>query len=374
MTAQDLDRTFIARRRKETSVTASRRRRIPAPSLTILIVVLLAVVVTGPGDVMSVATTASIFGIAAIGLTVLAGPTRVVNLGASTFIALGAFVAAYLNNVVKLDFLLSMLAAMGACIAVGWIIAPIASRLAGVYIAVITVGIAFLAQHIFRIAEPFTGGTVGVQLNSVPFLGLDLSQPTQVDGLVLDTQLVYFVLCAIVLVTVALAATHLLQSRIGRALRVIGTSSLTARSFGINPARYRGVAFVFSAALGGLAGALLAGSQGFVAWDQFDLILSVDLVAVIVLGGLGSVYGAIVGAAILYALPALVDALAGSLPFLASESASGGLSPEQFTSVLYGLALVLVMILEPGGLAALLARARARLESPAAPTRKEEQR
>jgi branched-chain amino acid transport system permease protein len=374
MTAQDTDRTITSPRRKETLVKHTRRRRMPAPSLVILVVVLAAVAVAGPGDVMSVATTAAIFGIAAIGLTVLAGPTRVVNLGASTFIGLGAFVAAYLNNVVKLDFALSMLAAMAACIAVGWIIAPIASRLAGVYIAVITVGIAFLAQHIFRIAEPFTGGTVGVQLTSVPFLGLDLSQPTQVGGLVLDTRLVYFILCAVVLVLVTVAASQLLRSRVGRALQVIGTSSLTARSFGISPSRYRGVAFVFSAALGGLAGALLAGSQGFVAWDQFDLILSVNLIAVIVLGGLGSVYGAIVGAAILYALPVAVNAFAGSLPFLASASSSDGLSPEQFTSVLYGLALVLVMILEPGGLAALLARARARLESPAAPTRKEEQR
>jgi branched-chain amino acid transport system permease protein len=374
MTAQDTDRTITSPRRKETLVKHTRRRRMPAPSLVILVVVLAAVAVAGPGDVMSVATTAAIFGIAAIGLTVLAGPTRVVNLGASTFIGLGAFVAAYLNNVVKLDFALSMLAAMAACIAVGWIIAPIASRLAGVYIAVITVGIAFLAQHIFRIAEPFTGGTVGVQLTSVPFLGLDLSQPTQVGGLVLDTRLVYFILCAVVLVLVTVAASQLLRSRVGRALQVIGTSSLTARSFGISPSRYRGVAFVFSAALGGLAGALLAGSQGFVAWDQFDLILSVNLIAVIVLGGLGSVYGAIVGAAILYALPVVVNAFAGSLPFLASASSSDGLSPEQFTSVLYGLALVLVMILEPGGLAALLARARARLESPAAPTRKEEQR
>jgi branched-chain amino acid transport system permease protein len=362
MTAQDTDRTIILPRRKETLVKHTRRRR------------MVAVAVGGPGDVMSVATTAAIFGIAAIGLTVLAGPTRVVNLGASTFIGLGAFVAAYLNNVVKLDFALSMLAATSACIAVGWIIAPIASRLAGVYIAVITVGIAFLAQHIFRIAEPFTGGTVGVQLTSIPFLGLDLSQPTQVGGLVLDTRLVYFLLCAVVLVLVTVAASQLLRSRIGRALQVIGTSSLTARSFGISPSRYRGVAFVFSAGLGGLAGALLAGSQGFVAWDQFDLILSVNLIAVIVLGGLGSVYGAIVGAAILYALPVAVNAFAGSLPFLASASSSDGLSPEQFTSVLYGLALVLVMILEPGGLAALLARARARLESPAAPTRKEEQR
>jgi branched-chain amino acid transport system permease protein len=374
MTAQDTDRTITSPRRKETLVKHTRRRRMAAPSLVILVVVLAAVAVAGPGDVMSVATTAAIFGIAAIGLTVLAGPTRVVNLGASTFIGLGAFVAAYLNNVVKLDFALSMLAAMAACIAVGWIIAPIASRLAGVYIAVITVGIAFLAQHIFRIAEPFTGGTVGVQLTSVPFLGLDLSQPTQVGGLVLDTRLVYFILCAVVLVLVTVAASQLLRSRVGRALQVIGTSSLTARSFGISPSRYRGVAFVFSAALGGLAGALLAGSQGFVAWDQFDLILSVNLIAVIVLGGLGSVYGAIVGAAILYALPVVVNAFAGSLPFLASASSSDGLSPEQFTSVLYGLALVLVMILEPGGLAALLARARARLESPAAPTRKEEQR
>lgn len=359
---------------KDLPVSQTKKPRRSAPPALGLVAVLVAVGIAGPGNVMSVATTASIFGIAAIGLTVLAGPTRVVNLGASAFIGLGAFVAAYLNNVVHLDFLLSLLASMAACIVVGWIVAPVASRLAGVYIAIITVGIAFLAQHIFRIAEPFTGGTVGVQLTNIPFFGLDLSRPTQIGGIVLDTALVYFVLCAAVLVVVTITASHLMQSRIGRALHVIGTSSLTARSFGINPSRYRGVAFVFSAALGGLAGALLAGSQGFVAWDQFDLIMSIDLVAVIVLGGLGSVYGALIGAAVLYALPVIVDDFASHLPFLSSATSSDGLSPEQFTSVLYGLALVLVMILEPGGLAALLVRARARLGSLVSPTRKEAQR
>ncbi|MEU1405650.1 branched-chain amino acid ABC transporter permease [Streptomyces sp. NPDC005728] len=362
-----------------TPSTGKRRTRIPRPpartaKLIALIAILFAVAVHGPGEVMTVATTAAIFGIAGIGLTVLAGPTRIVNLGSSCFIGVGAFTTAYVNNVYAPNFLISLSAAAAVCLVLGWAVAPIASRLAGVYIAVITVGLAFLGQHVFRIADGWTGGTVGVLLTDIPFFGANLAGPAQFGNLVIERSLAYFLLCSVVLALCVIASTRLLDSRIGRALHVVGTSSITARSFGINPARYRGTALVFSAVLCGLAGGLLAGQQSFVSWEQFDMLMSVDLIAVIVLGGMGSVYGAVIGAAVLYSLPQIVEALAPYLPYVTVGPSGNGLSPEQFTAVVYGAALVVVMVLEPRGLATLASRIAERIRTRAVLIRKETNR
>lgn len=338
----------------------------------VLGILLLAIAVRGPGDTMSVATTSAIFAVAAIGLTVLAGPTRIINLGAACFIGTGAFTTAYVNNVYGANFLLSLLVSMLACFVLGWVVAPIASRLAGVYIAIITVGLAFLAQYVFRIATPWTGGTSGALLTRIPLFGTDLTASTRIGGYVIDRTLVYYLICAAILLVVVVVTTRLLDSRIGRALHVVGTSSITARSFGVSPARYRGTALVFSTVLCGLAGGLLAGQQSFVSWDQFDLGMCVDLVAVVVLGGLGSVYGAVVSSAILYTLPELVERFSGPLPLVSVGATGSGLSPDQLTAVIYGASLIVVMVLEPRGLAALAGRVSDRLRHRAAPLRKED--
>jgi branched-chain amino acid transport system permease protein len=354
----------------------SKGGRLPAGTakLLALTAILVAVAVHGPGVVMTVATTSAIFGIAGIGLTVLAGPTRIINLGSSCFIGVGAFTTAYVNNVYAPNFLVSLLAAMVVCLILGWAVAPIASRLAGVYIAIITVGLAFLGQHVFRIADGWTGGTVGVLLTDIPFFGANLAGPARFGNLVFAQSYAYFLLCSVVLTLCVIAATRLLDSRIGRALHVVGTSSVTARSFGINPTRYRGTALVFSAVLCGLAGGLLAGQQSFLSWEQFDMSLSVDLIAVIVLGGMGSIYGAVVGAAVLYSLPHIVEALAPYLPYITVGPSGSGLSPEHVTAVIYGAALVVVMVLEPRGLATLAGRVSERVRHRAVLTRKETDR
>ncbi|WP_029145901.1 branched-chain amino acid ABC transporter permease [Microbacterium luticocti] len=318
----------------------------------------LAVVLAVAGaSILTAVTTAMVFGIAAIGLSILGGPLKIVNIGASAFIGVGAFTTAYFNNVARLDLSLSLLLSAGACMAVGLIVAPIASRLTGIYMAIITVGLAFLAQHIFRIATPWTGGTAGVQLRSVSLFGLELMRPLRIGVVTLSSTQLFFIVTAVVLLLVAWSAVNILQSRTGRAWRTIGESPLMARSFGIHPELYRSVAIIYSSALAGLAGGLLAVTTSYVSWEQFDLLMSVNLLAVAVLGGLGSVYAVVVATTILYVLPKIVDLFAEWIPFVSQGPSSDGLSPEQLTSVIYGFALVLVMIVEPGGFAGLVRRA-----------------
>lgn len=331
--------------------------------LLLTVLALVTVFLTAGAPILTAVTTAMVFGIAAVGLSILGGPLKIVNIGASAFIGVGAFTTAYFNNVARLDLSLSLLLAAGACVVVGALVAPIASRLTGIYMAIITVGLAFLAQHVFRIATPWTGGTAGVQLRSVTLFGAELMRPVQLGPITLTSVQVFFIITAVVLVFVAWTAVNILQTRTGRAWRTIGESAIMARAFGISPELYRSIAMVYSSALAGLAGGLLAVTTSFVSWEQFDLLMSVNLLAVVVLGGLGSIYGVVIATTVLYLLPKLVDVVAPWIPFISQGASGNGLSPEQLTSVIYGFALVVVMIAEPGGLAGLARRVTSHLKN-----------
>ena len=115
--------------------------------------------------------------------------------------------------------------------------------------------------------------------------------------------------CSLVLVLAVVTTSNLLRSRIGRALSTLATSPVAARSFGISPARLRSTAFLYSSALAAVGGGLFAGYSGFVTYEQFNVELSSELPAVVVLGGLGSVYGVVIAAVVLVGLPELVLAL-----------------------------------------------------------------
>lgn len=314
----------------------------------------------GSVSIVSVATTAAVIGLAAIGQSALTGTTKVVNLGTSCFIGIGAFTAGYLVNSQGWDFAAAILAALALSLLVGLLVSPIANRLSGVYIVIVTVGLAFVAQHLFRTVTPITGGTTGITLSTLPLGGIDLYLPVALGNQVVSPRTVYFLLSLAFLLVATLLTENLLRSRIGRALRVVGTSPVMARSFGISPGRYRTIAFVYSSGLCGLAGALLIEQQAYADWEQFNLLLCIDIVVVIVLGGLGSTYSVITATCALYFLPELVPLLSPVLPFFAADGGSTGLSPQLFTAALFGVALAATVVLEPRGLAGIAERIAAR--------------
>lgn len=347
----------IERERNSTSGRTGRRFGQYVGPITLSLVAIVLCLV-GPGALMNVAITATVFAIAAQGLTVLSGPVKVISLGAAAFVGLGAFVAAYFIVTSGIDLALALVIAMVVCAAAGLLVAPVASKVGGIQIAVITVGLGFLAQHVFRIVTPWTGGNDGLQLLDVRLAGIDVNAPMVLAGHTVPAETLFFIVCVVVLLVTSLATSNLLRSRIGRAMRMTGTSPLAARSFGISPGRQRAVAFVYAGVLGGLSGGLLAVRQGYIVWDQFGVEMSINLIAVVVLGGLGSVYGAIAGSAVVFALPELIKSFAAVLPLVAAHGETQGITPEQMTAVLYGLLLVVVMIGEPGGMAAVASRLR----------------
>jgi branched-chain amino acid transport system permease protein len=152
-------------------------------------------------------------------------------------------------------------------------------------------------------------------------------------------------------------ARNVVRSRPGRALEAVRDSEVAAAVMGVNVSRYKAAAFTVSSMYAGLAGVLMALVFGRIVPDTFGFSLSVDFLVMIVIGGLGSIPGAAVGAIFVSMMPRVLDHYSDSLPLVA-QAGSGGLQPSQAARLLYGLAIIAVLLYARGGLAALGARLR----------------
>jgi branched-chain amino acid transport system permease protein len=311
--------------------------------------------------------------IGAIGLNLLVGTTGQLSLGHAFFLAVGAITYVYVSGeeggtATKVSGLgwpplvamvLGVLMA-GLC---GLLFSPIAARLRGIYLGVASLGLVFIGQHVLNTWTTVTGGFNGRVTPEFSILGFHFASDRP-DLIILDVpygsaeRLWYL---GLVLAGAAIwFALNLLRSRPGRALQTLRDSEVAAAVMGVNVQGYKARIFMVSSMYGGLAGVIYALSIGAVAPESFSLLLSVQFLAMIVLGGLGSVWGAAVGAAFVSALPLVFQEYADSLPYIA-EPGSPGIVASQAAAFLYGLAVVLVVIFEPAGLAGLAGRVRQKL-------------
>jgi branched-chain amino acid transport system permease protein len=335
------------------------------------------------GDLQIVATTALFASIGAIGLNVVTGFAGQVSLGHAFFLGVGAFTAAVLGGsevtrqVVdlstgqfvektlvighNLDIIIWLPAAGLVAALAGLIVAPVAFRLRGLYLAFVTLGLVFLGNHIFQEADVLTGGVGIGRETAVPKLfGFRFDEPGRVFGVYLDkTQKLYFLGLAL-LIVLGLCAKNLARSRVGRAMAAVRDRDIAAEMMGINLARYKLIAFVVSSFYAGVAGGLLYSVIGRVDPGSFNLLLSIQYIAMILIGGIATISGSIMGAVFIVFLPQSVRWLA-SLPFFGfiSKSASGGfITAPQVEQLLFGLLIVGFLILEPLGLYGIWIRVR----------------
>jgi branched-chain amino acid transport system permease protein len=322
--------------------------------------------------------------IGAVGLNLLVGTTGQLSLGHAFFLAVGAITYVYVagepgGTATKVSGLgwpplvamvLGVLMA-GLC---GLLFSPIAARLRGIYLGVASLGLVFIGQHVLNTWTSVTGGFNGRTTPEFSAFGFHFASD-QPELVLLDVpfgpaeRLWYL---GLVLVAAAIwFARNLLRSRPGRALQTLRDSEVAAAVMGVNVQGYKARIFLVSSMYGGLSGVIYALSLGAVAPESFSLVLSVQFLAMIVLGGLGSVWGAAAGAAFVSALPLVFQQYAGSLPLVA-EPGSPGIVASQAAAFLYGLAVVLVVLFEPEGLAGLARRATGRFRrtptSSASPT------
>jgi branched-chain amino acid transport system permease protein len=308
--------------------------------------------------------------IAAMGLNVLVGTSGQLSLANGFFLAVGAYGYCYFAGtsnslgLVKLHGL-GLPPVVAAVLAVllsglaGLLFSPIAARLRGIYLGVASIGLIFLGQHLLiNVLKPATGGFNG--RDAVPFsvLGFsftDSDPELYVLGYKFGAVERLWYLGLVLTILAALYYRNLLRSRPGRAMQTLRDSEVASAVMGVHVNNYKARAFLVSSMYVGLAGVLLALAFRHVVPDTFGLELSTDYLAMIVLGGLGSVAGSIIGAFFITALPLVLQTYSSSIPFL-SAPGQGGIGPSEAARYLYGFAIVLVILFMPGGVASLFQR------------------
>ncbi|ODS96567.1 MAG: ABC transporter permease [Lautropia sp. SCN 69-89] len=272
-----------------------------------------------------------IYGIVGVGLMLLAGYTGLFSLGHAAFLGVGAYTHTVLAAM-GWPFPLSLAAAAALSAAVGAVVGLPALRVKGIYLGIATLAFGFIVEEGLARWESVTGGNAG---KIVP--GVD------VFGWKADTGESFYYVCLVCAVACTLAVLNLLRSPTGRAFVAIRDSEISAQSMGIHLARYKTMSFMISAALAGIGGALYAHQIRFLSPDQFGIIQSIDLLLMVVIGGLGSIHGAFLGAAFLISMPQVIALGKDFLPPAIGQAPG-------LQGVVYGVVLIAFVLFEPMGL------------------------
>ncbi len=276
---------------------------------------------------LDVLTTALLYAILALGLNLIVGLTGLLHLGYAAFFAIGAYTYGLLSLHAHLSFWWGLAPAAAVAGAFGVLLGFPALRVRGDYLAIVTLGFGEIVRIAFTNLDQWTGGPNGL---------LGIAHPCfWIPGKgVLDfgvESTPYYILALLTTVAVALVCHRLARSRVGRAWVAIREDELAAACTGVPVLQLKLLAQGCGGAIAGIAGAIFAAKQGTITPDTFDFILSITILAMLVLGGLGSIRGAVIGALVLGTLPEILRGF------------------DQYRMLIFGLAMILIMRLRPQG-------------------------
>ncbi len=277
------------------------------------------------------ATFVLIYAIAGLGLMLLAGFTGQFSLGHAAFLGVGAYAQTYLTTA-GVPFPLAIVMAMALSAVLGIVIGVPALRLKGIYLGMATLAFGFILEEVFARWESVTGGNAGIRVGKPAMFGWTAESGES-----------FYWICLAITIATTLGILNLLRSPTGRAFVAIRDSEISAQSMGIHLAYYKTLSFAISSGLAGIAGALYAHNLQFISPDQFNLLQSIDLLLMIVIGGLGSVHGVFFGAIFLIILPQGISASKEFLPEFIGQAPG-------LKSVIYGAMLIAFVLFEPMGL------------------------
>ncbi len=271
-----------------------------------------------------------IYSIVGFGLMLLVGYTGQISLGHAAFLAVGAYTEA-LMQAAGVPFVVSITCAALFAGVVGIIVGLPALRLKGIYLAIATIAFNVIVEEITARWESVTGGNQGKHLKPIELFGTTMESDAQ-----------FYYICLALAAAACLGLVNLLRSPTGRAFVAIRDSEISASCMGVNLAWYKTMAFAISAALTGVAGALYAHKIAFISPEQFGLLVSIELVTIVILGGIGFLHGAVLGSVFIIVLPQLIA--------LAKDYLPTGVQGSGLQAVVFGIVLVAFIIFEPMGM------------------------
>jgi branched-chain amino acid transport system permease protein len=335
------NRPLSVRYADDFSLLAGRWERI---GLALLAIIVIAYPFVASANWVTTANLALVGVVGSVGLMILTGFTGQISLGHAAFLALGAYTTAVLGTQFALPFWLLLPLSGLVAAAVGLAVGPFALRLEGLYLAIVTIGLAFLTNHVLLSFPQLTGGAAGL---SVP---IHLGFGGQASFL---SERALYALFVVIATLSVLAIRNLARSNTGRAMMAVRDHDVAAAVMGVNPARAKITAFGLSSFFAGIAGGMFALQQQFITVDPpFNLLLSVQYIAMIVLGGIGTVFGAVAGALVFVFLSPLLEIVGRATPGLDQLSSS------LQSTLLFALLVIGTLVFEPLGLYGLWLRAK----------------
>lgn len=280
------------------------------------------------------------------GLNLLTGYTGLVSLGQAAFMGLGAYTVAILQTRLGSPFVVNLLAGGAVAMLAGVLVGLPSLRVKGLYLAIATIAAGVIAHFMFSHFSSLTGGGSGLTVPPARLFGIELD----------DSFKLYWVIVPVT-VLMLLGAVNLFRTRIGRAFIAIRDRDISAEVLGISLLHYKLLSFAISSFYAGVAGGLFAYFFRAVTPESFPLLMSIFFLAAVIVGGMGSILGSILGAVFMTLVPELLKLMVGWLPV----SVFGGnvaliLSP--IRTIVFGSMIVLFLIFEPHGLAEVWRRIR----------------
>jgi branched-chain amino acid transport system permease protein len=290
-----------------------------------------------------------------LGLNIVVGFAGLLDLGYIAFYAVGAYVYALLASPhfnLHLPFWIILPIGAGVAALFGILLGSPTLKLRGDYLAIVTLGFGEIIRiFLNNLSNPvnITNGPQGIaRIDPFTIGSFSFAKPDTFLGLTFSGPIKYYYLLILVLLAVIVINLRLQNSRIGRAWEAIREDEVAARAMGINTTNIKLLAFAMGASFGGVAGGMFSAIQGFISPESFILVESVMVLAMVVLGGMGNIWGVILGAVLLSFVPEILRYTVE--PFQRAVFGRQIVEPEVIRMLIFGFALVLIMILRPGGL------------------------
>jgi len=279
-----------------------------------------------------------IWAIGGMGLMILTGHAGQISLGHAAFLAVGCYANVILMDRFGLPFPVSFtLAGIVAGLA-GVLVAVPVFRLHGIYLAIATLALTMLVEDIIVLTEPWTGGVVGLTAPTITIAGMDVDRFSSPDR--------FYWLCLSITLLVTLAYCNILRAPLGRAFLAIRDSEASAQAMGVHVARTKAAAFGLSCLVTGWAGALLGHYFYTFNHEVFTVVVSIQLLLMIVIGGIGSIHGAFYGAFVVGVIPQAINI---SRDWVTAVLGTSGVAVPGLETGVFGLILVLFILFEPYG-------------------------